>query len=68
MRGLSAERATQRSRPRDQRVLRGPALLGRTRRDIAELIGWVWLTIEVSRLVRSRLGERSPVSRPERMP
>ena len=63
MRELSASRATQRVRPREDRVFKGPMLLGRTRRDIAELIGWVWLAIEVARLVRNRLDERSPVSR-----
>ena len=63
MRELSGSRATQRARPREHRVVKGPVLLGRTRRDIAELIGWVWLAIEVARLLRDRLDERSPVSR-----
>ena len=62
MRELSAN-TTQRARPREDRVFKGPMLLGRTRRDIAELIGWVWLAIEVAHLVRGRLDERSPVSR-----
>jgi hypothetical protein len=30
-------------------------LLVRTRRDIAELVGLVWLALEVSRLVRKRV-------------
>ena len=63
MRELSANTATQRARPREDRVFKGPMLLGRTRRDIAELIGWVWLAIEVARLVRGRLDVLSPVSR-----
>jgi len=33
----------------------GPVLLRRTRRDLAELAGLVWLALEVVRLVRARL-------------
>jgi hypothetical protein len=65
VRELIASKATQRAPPREHRVFKGPVLLGRTRRDIAELIGWVWLAIEVARLVRGRLDERSRVLRAE---
>lgn len=43
-----------RSRGGETRLLRGPVLLRRTRRDVAELIGWIWLAVEFARLVRSR--------------
>jgi hypothetical protein len=43
-----------RSRPDQTRLLRGPVLLRRTRKDVAELAGWIWLAVEISRLVRSR--------------
>jgi hypothetical protein len=43
-----------RSRPGETRLFGGPVLLRKMRRDIAELIGWIWLAIEVGRVVRSR--------------
>lgn len=51
-----------RARARGPRLLKGPTLLGATRRDIAELIGWAWLGVEIVRLVRSRLEPPAPVS------
>jgi len=43
-----------RSRAGETRLFKGPVLLRGTRRDVAELIGWIWLALEVGRLVRSR--------------
>jgi hypothetical protein len=37
------------------RLLEGPMLLWRTRRDLTELAALVWLGVEIIRLVRSRL-------------
>jgi len=51
-----------RARARGPRFLKGPTLLRRTRSDIAELIGFIWLGGEIIRLVRSRLGQPAPVS------
>ncbi|HKD95696.1 MAG TPA: hypothetical protein VKB43_13400 [Gaiellaceae bacterium] len=36
------------------RLFQDPVLLRKTRRDIADLVGLVWLALEVVRLVRSR--------------
>ena len=55
---------TRRARPRGPRLFEGPTLFVRTRRDIAELIGWVWLSIEIVRLVRSRFEKQTPIPRP----
>lgn len=57
-----ASLTAQRARPRGTRLFEGPVLFDRTRRDIAELIGCVWLIIEVVRLVRSRFEKPTPVS------
>ena len=48
----------QRTRPQGPRLFEEPVLLRRTRKNIVELAGWVWLVIEVTRWVRLRL-ERS---------
>jgi len=37
------------------RLFGGPVLLRRTRRDLAELAGLVWLGLAIVRLVRTRL-------------
>jgi len=47
-------RAARRSPP-GPRLFEGPVLLPGTRRTVAELIGGVWLVLQVARLVRSRL-------------
>jgi hypothetical protein len=57
-----ASLTAQRARPRGPRLFEGPTLFGRTRTDIADLVGCVWLTIEVARLVRSRFEKPLPVS------
>ena len=49
-----ASLAPQRARPRGSRVFEGPVLLRGTRRNIAELIGWIWLAVELARLIRHR--------------
>jgi hypothetical protein len=54
----------QRARPQGPRLLEKPMLLVRTRRDIAELIGCVWLAVEIVRLVRSRFEKPKPASPP----
>jgi len=42
--------------PRGTRLFApGPVLLPGTRRTVAELIGGVWLVLQIARLVRSRL-------------
>lgn len=46
--------AAQRARSPGPRLFEDPVLLRRTRRDLAELVGLVWLVLEVVRLVRSR--------------
>jgi hypothetical protein len=43
----------------EPRLFAGPLLLPRTRRSVADLIGAVWLGLEIARLVRTRL-ERVP--------
>jgi hypothetical protein len=43
-----------RSRAGETRLFRGPVLLRGTRKDVAELVGWIWLAVEFARLVRSR--------------
>jgi len=43
----------------EPRLFTGPVLLRRTRRDVADLVGAVWLGFEIARLVRSRV-ERLP--------
>ena len=53
-----ASLAAQRTRPQGPRLFEGPVLLRRTRKNIVELAGWVWLIVEVNRWVRLRL-ERS---------
>jgi hypothetical protein len=57
-----ASLTAQRVRRRGPRLFEGPMLLGRTRRNIAELAGWVWLVVEIVRLVRSRLEKPTPIS------
>jgi hypothetical protein len=39
----------------EPRLFAGPLLLPRTRRSVADLIGVVWLGLEIARLVRSRI-------------
>ena len=39
----------------EPRLFAGPLLLRRTRRSVADLIGVVWLGLEIARLVRSRI-------------
>ena len=45
-------------RPRGPRVFEGPVVLKRTRSNIAELAGLLWLVIEVVRLGRRALQTR----------
>ena len=40
---------------REPRFFTGPVFLRRTRRSVADLIGAVWLALEVARVARSRL-------------
>jgi hypothetical protein len=49
-----ASLAAQRVRARGPRLLDGPLLLRGTRQNIAELIGWLWLAVELVRLLRRR--------------
>jgi hypothetical protein len=49
-----ASLAAQRSRHHGPRLFEGPVLLRGTRKNIAELIGWIWVAIELARLVRRR--------------
>jgi hypothetical protein len=45
------------------RLLEGPTLFRRTRRDVADLVGCVWLAVELARFARSRLpGRRTRTS------
>lgn len=46
--------AAQRSRHQGPRLFEGPLLLRGTRKNIAELIGWIWVAVELIRLVRRR--------------
>jgi hypothetical protein len=39
---------------RRHRLFEGPTLFSRTRMEIAEVVGLVWLAVEVSRFVRSK--------------
>jgi hypothetical protein len=47
--------AARRARRQDPHIFDGPVLFVRTRGDIAEIVGFLWLAVEVSRLVRNRL-------------
>lgn len=38
----------------EPRLFRGPVLFRRSRRAVAELVGCVWLTVQIARLVRRR--------------
>jgi hypothetical protein len=49
-----ASLAAQRSRHHGPRLFGGPVLLRGTRKSIAELVGWMWVAIELARLVRRR--------------
>jgi hypothetical protein len=40
--------------PRAPSLFEGPVLFRRTRGDIAELIGWIWVAVELARLLRRR--------------
>jgi hypothetical protein len=46
--------AAQRSRHHGPRLFEGPVLLRGTRKNIAELIGWIWVAVELARLLRRR--------------
>lgn len=45
----------------EPRLFTGPVLLPRTRRSVADLVGVVWLALEIARLVRSHLERPKPV-------
>jgi hypothetical protein len=46
--------AARRARRPGPRLFDGPMLFVRTRRDLAELVGLVWLGFEVARFFRSK--------------
>jgi hypothetical protein len=46
--------------PRGPRLFEEPLLLRRARKDLFELVGLIWLAVEIARLVRSRLEQHSP--------
>jgi hypothetical protein len=54
-----ASLAARRARRPGPRLFDGPLLFVRTRRDVAELIGLVWLGYEVARFFRSKRPEAS---------
>jgi hypothetical protein len=43
-----------RARRQRQPLFEGPKLFSRTRTDIAEFVGLLWLALEISRFVRSK--------------
>jgi hypothetical protein len=43
-----------RARRDRQRLFEGPKLFSGSRRDIAEIVGLVWLAVEISKFVRSK--------------
>ncbi|MFL5943350.1 MAG: hypothetical protein ACJ75L_08815 [Gaiellaceae bacterium] len=49
--------ASRRARRQGPRLFEGPVLFSRLRSDIAELAGFVWLAVEVGRLVRSKFAK-----------
>ena len=49
-----ASLAVQRSRHHEPRLFEGPVFFRGTRKNIAELIGWIWVAAELARLVRRR--------------
>ena len=49
-----ASLASRRARRPGPHLFDGPMLFVRTRRDVAEIVGLVWLGIEVARLLRSK--------------
>ena len=54
---------TRRTARQGPRLLEGPTLFRHTRRDVAELVGWVWLAVELGRFAHSRLlGPRTRTS------
>ena len=50
-----ASLAARRARRQGPHTFEGPVLFARTRRDIAELVGLLWLAVEASRLVRKHV-------------
>lgn len=46
---------------RRHRLVEGPMLLSQTRRDIAEVVGLLWLAVEISRFVRSKRMKAAPL-------
>lgn len=53
---------TDRSHYGETRLLGGPVVLRDTRKDVAEIVGWIWLGVECARLVRSRFEKQSSLS------
>jgi hypothetical protein len=41
----------------EPRLLRGPVLFRRSRRAVAEIVGCVWLAVQVARLVQRRVAQ-----------
>jgi hypothetical protein len=54
-----ASLAARQTRPRGPHLFEGPVFLRRTRNDIVELVGWVWLAVEIAGWLRSRLEKRA---------
>ncbi len=55
-----ASLAARRARRQGPHIFDGPLLFARTRRDIAELVGLLWLAVEISRLGRKRMRAPAP--------
>jgi hypothetical protein len=49
-----ASLAARRARRQGPRLFEGPVLFSRTRRNIAELVGVLWLAVELARHFRSK--------------
>jgi hypothetical protein len=58
--------AAQQPRRQQPRLVERPVLFRRTRKTIADFVGFLWLAIVVVRLVRSRHEARSRGRRPAR--
>lgn len=52
--GGMASLAARRARRPGPRLFEGPMLFARTRREVAELLGLLWLAVAVARLFRSK--------------
>jgi hypothetical protein len=50
-----ASAAAQHGRRNEPRLFQGPVTFRRTRKAVTELVGYVWLAVQIAQLVRRRV-------------